>query len=134
MQRDNMTFKKGHVGLIIIGSIFALIGAYCTYIHISGLIILGPALIMIALGIVFTVIANKNNNKICSLYHDKILSTTCIYCGHPVSTNIYRFRLHRRYPEGFIYCPVCKKPLSRYAFHAEQINAPVASSNKQINH
>ena len=49
-------------------------------------------------------------------YRGKTLATNCIYCGRQVTAYAEDFHSHRNYPEGFIYCPVCKKPLSINAF------------------
>lgn len=38
-------------------------------------------------------------------------STKCSSCGHVVTYTGADVRKHRRWPYGFIWCPVCKKPI-----------------------
>ena len=58
----------------------------------------------------------KENEEFSQKYEDKRFVTTCFNCGHEVTARAEQFAQHRNYPEGFIYCPICRKPLSIRAF------------------
>lgn len=122
--------KHAKVGLIVwgcillLGSLIALIAMYDSFSYGDGgvaafviliiLIMLGGA-IMLVFGIVSTVKASNYNREI--LNRNVIYYGFCPHCGTRLDYTIKDFRPHGRYPEGFAYCKVCKKPVSRNAFH-----------------
>ena len=47
---------------------------------------------------------------------DKDLIATCFCCKQKIIVNSSKFKPHKLYPNGFIYCPVCHTPLNRCLF------------------
>ena len=74
--------------------------------------------LMLVFGIVNAVKVSRYNNRILSETKDLIYIATCFNCGYQISAKYMDFTPHSRYPEGFVYCPVCKKPCSRNVFRA----------------
>ena len=130
--------KKKRVGLIVWGAILITVGGiYLLLLSISALqgrgsasvyaamamffmLILGGA-IMLIFGIINVVNVKKYN---AALDVNALHVTRCFSCGTEISCFLKDFREHSRYPEGFIYCPVCRKPLSRRAFTVYPSNTP----------
>lgn len=44
--------------------------------------------------------------------------TKCLHCGNKIRYSRKDIRAHRRWPDGFIYCPKCKSPIG----HKEEYN------------
>lgn len=111
------------VGLIIWGAILTAIG-FIMFVSgaadgigaliIIGLMILAGGILMLAFGIVNAVKVTKYNNDL--INDGKSYTTNCVKCGRVISAQTKDFRPHGRFPEGFIYCPVCKAPISKNAF------------------
>ena len=78
----------------------------------------GQALILIFIGVsISTLKYNKEVDK----YNSTIDTNTplvarCWTCQNSVIARIEDFRTHKRFPEGFVYCPYCKTPISANAF------------------
>ncbi|MBR5738494.1 MAG: hypothetical protein IKY02_00720, partial [Lachnospiraceae bacterium] len=45
------------------------------------------------------------------------VAARCFKCGYVVYNYDIYFQFHTRYPEGFVYCPYCRQPLSRNLFN-----------------
>ena len=128
--------KKARVGLIIWGAILSVVGLYfllgalhslapndyttnqstaastALILCLFGLFILSGGVLMLVFGIINAVKTKKYNKSI----ENDLYVARCFVCGTEVRCNPADFTAHRNYPEGFRYCPVCRKPLSRNAF------------------
>ena len=107
------------IGLIVWGTIlsvgsFALFAVDDEVATYAGIVNLIGAALMIIFGIVNIVSATKFNNIMLSGNTDFI--GRCTTCNNEIQCTIKDFRPHGRFPEGFLYCPVCKRPISRNAF------------------
>ena len=71
---------------------------------------------MAAAGIVKDVRVAKNNRQIENDSKEWCCRCICIYCHNTVYSELTEFASHRNYPEGYIYYPYCKKPLSKNLF------------------
>lgn len=133
-----MKSTRGPIVLMIIGIFFLLLGiagfliAFFVDIRYSvffmllrcskfdliiySALISFPALIVTIVGIVKYVSAKKYNKSFLLEYRNKIFATTCFHCGYEVDGFAQDFVKHRHYPEGYMSCPVCHKPLSLNAF------------------
>lgn len=131
MQQKN-DLQPTRPGMIVWGIILILIGTIilaaflpsakvvntrAIIIFLGGLFILAGVILLIA-GIIFNAKRGSANRQVYAQNRDKIMVGTCVHCHNPVSARIVDFRTHKNYPEGFIYCPICKKPISVRAFHA----------------
>ena len=111
------------VGLIIWGAILTAAG-FIMFVSgaadeiggliITGLLILAGGIIMLVFGILNAVKVTRYNNEL--INDGKSYTTNCVKCGRVISAQTKDFRPHGRFPEGFIYCPVCKAPISKNAF------------------
>ncbi len=63
-----------------------------------------------------TMIDPASPNTRFSIYTGDVYTTTCYGCGNTVRAQENEFRPHRNFPEGFKYCPSCRKPISRNSF------------------
>ena len=70
-----------------------------------------------------TMIDPTSPNTRVSVYTGDVYTTTCYGCGNTVRAQANEFRPHRNFPEGFKYCPACRKPLSRNSFVLENFNS-----------
>ena len=112
----------GFIGIIILLSVRSSnVGDY-----LGPIIILVIGILLILLYVYRRNNIETSNRLFLRRYAGKVLVTTCFYCGHQISAHAEDFSAHRRYPEGFIYCPVCHKPLSINAFNTcdEQLIYP----------
>ena len=108
------------IGLIVWGvilgsgsiALFALDDEVATGI---GLVNLFGALMMIIFGIVNVVSTTKYNNILLSQSPTDFIGK-CPSCFNEIQCTIRDFRRHGRFPEGYLYCPVCRKPISKNAF------------------
>ena len=113
--------KKARVGLIIWGAILVVISiifaglgsSAADFFIIFGVLFVGGA-IMIVFGILNVVKTSKYNNEL--LAKSGMFNGVCPSCRSQITASVKDFKPHGRYPEGFIYCPVCKKPISKNAF------------------
>lgn len=105
-------------GVWITGSIFIVFGLFLLMSPIRMLSIIFFALggILFIVGIINAITTSKYNERYLQRYQGKAFITTCHFCNHEVICRAEDFREHRNYPEGYVYCPVCKKPLSINAF------------------
>lgn len=117
--------KHKRVGLIVWGCIFILIsiagaiGILASPVdEPAAMLIVLPffigGVIMLAFGIRNAVLVTKNNSQVKA--NDDLYVTQCFRCGREIRAELKHFRPHGRYPEGFIYCPVCRTPISKRAF------------------
>ena len=103
----------------IVGSIFMVLGLFLALMLTPkglaiALLIVGVVLIIV--GIINVITTNNYNKQYLQRYRGKVLISTCYFCHHEVVCYAEDFHEHRNYPEGYVYCPVCKKPLSMNAF------------------
>ena len=106
---------------IILTAIGFLVGIVGLLGHYNGALIVG--IIFLGVGVLLLILygaansrANEYNEQYLKPYEGKVLVTNCHFCHHTVQCYAEQFREHRNFPEGFVYCPVCKKPLSIKAF------------------
>ena len=96
------------------------IGSYDKNTRIGGLIIalifFIPSLILFISALITSNNAQDYNDEYSKKYENKRFVTTCFNCGHEVRVRVEQFSEHRNYPEGYVYCPICKKPLSKKLF------------------
>ncbi len=129
--------KRKRIGLIVWGVILTVFGFFMllgsgeilqnvykgdllqtsVWIIIVVSLLLGGTL-MLVFGIVNAVKVSRYNNRILEANRDIIYITTCYNCGYQISAKFTDFTPHSRFPEGFVYCPVCKKPCGKNAFRA----------------
>ena len=121
--------KRAKVGLIIWGAILSVILLILIAVAVEAgddmgeaggaviivlvFLLLGAAA-MIVLGIVNAVKTSQYNRQLLS--QNILYDGFCPYCGTRINATIKDFRPHGRYPEGYINCMVCKKPISRNVF------------------
>ncbi len=114
--------KRMNFGWIIWSGIFLLFGLFSisskntAYLGIISLVI---SAIFVIVGIKNCIQTAKENKRIEEKYRGLVFRTNCIHCGYFIEADLHSFQPHRNYPEGFVYCPVCKKPVSKNAFHTE---------------
>ena len=119
--------KKHHNGIWIFGTIILIIGAIqlivaihkhngITFLMILGILGLCLGLALIVSGLVTSISATRYNKRYLQEHRDKIFIATCHHCHNEVECSAEDFEEHRNFPEGFVYCPICKKPLSANAF------------------
>lgn len=115
--------KRKRIGVIVWGVIlFGISGIFvlmCLESNASGIVLFPGILLMVSLvmvigGIINAVSVTKYNNEL--LRRGTKYLANCPFCKKDIKCTIADFRPHGRYPEGFIYCPVCKKPVSKNAF------------------
>ena len=111
--------RRKKIGLIIWGAILLVgaIGMFGTdeaFGFILGIFLLAGAILMITFGIINAVSVTKYNKTLLAQNID--YRCQCPSCGKDIQARIQDFRPHGRFPEGFIYCPICKKPISKNAF------------------
>ena len=112
--------KRNRIGLLVWGTLVFTVGTVFIGSEVpflAWMLMLGGAT-MLTFGIILLVKTTKYNNQLRAEYQNMILTTNCLHCGRQVDTNLESFVTHRNFPEGFIYCPICKKPISRNAFTA----------------
>ena len=83
---------------------------------ILGFLVLAVGVALTVAGIVVNAGVKKENRRFLQTYEGKVFIGTCHHCDHEVECYAEDFQEHRNFPEGFVYCPVCKKPLSINAF------------------
>ncbi len=111
--------RRKKIGLVIWGTIFLILafgmfGTNESFGFALGLIFLAGAILMLTFGIINIVSVTKHNKTLLAQNID--YRCQCPSCGKDIQARIQDFRPHGRYPEGFIYCPICKKPISKNAF------------------
>ncbi len=132
--------KRKKIGMIVWGSILFVIGTVfmlgciinatsrygyrgndnIVFLSLGILFYVGAALLL-AFGIRNVVLVSKNNRRVEEENRGILYQTNCFTCGAPVQVDIYAFQPHGRFPEGFVYCPYCKRPLSKNVFQALQV-------------
>lgn len=116
------------VPLILYGLILeipVLLTAYESLTHndfIFELIVRGTCyfvfpLILAIVGLILLIIGISKNKKIekenqAIRAKGEITQGQCPYCGYVMHVRRVDFMPHSRYPEGFVYCASCKKPMS----------------------
>ena len=118
--------RRKKIGLLIWGTIFLVASGMCFASDnaggfVIGLFLLAGAILMIVFGIVNVVSVTKHNNIL--IRENLDYRCQCPNCARDIQARIQDFRPHGRFPEGFIYCPICKKPISRNAFKAYRRDA-----------
>ena len=136
--------KRKRVGLVVWGSILVTMGLFLLlsvavtkngWSMRSGMemttfalfLLLGGG-ILLGFGIRNFVLVSKYNNALENENAGITYCMNCFYCNYPVSVTYRDFQPHRRYPEGFIYCPFCKRPLSKNAFQRIAAQPPIYPS------
>lgn len=89
-------------------------------VSIPGLISLALAVFLFVMGGVKASRVNKHNARMRDL--GEIDECECPYCRITNRVKRIEFMSHRRYPEGFVYCKSCKKPISYNAFKVVYIS------------
>ena len=134
-----MGVKRARVGMIVWGSILLGFGSIIGIISISGIagvrinryyysaasllssyyIFLAFALnfligggLLLAFGIRSAALARRHNTQVYIEDSNFTYSAVCYRCSASVTCTYSQFRPHARFPEGFVYCPVCRTPLS----------------------
>ncbi len=108
------------IGLIVWGIIFLFVSLALYSVGngfasaVASINLIG-ALLMIIFGIVNVVSATKYNNLM--LRQNLHYNCVCPSCAKNIDCDIKSFRRHGNFPEGFVYCPVCKHPISRNLFN-----------------
>ena len=133
--------KGKKIGMLIWGTLLVLLGLgiclRCLRSHTSSdmvviaftiFAIVIPGAILIAFGIRNIILVTRYNNQLEEEYKGYVLTATCLNCRSPIRSNYKDFQVHGRYPEGFVYCPLCKAPISRNAF----VKTPEAIANQQV--
>lgn len=69
-------------------------------------------------GIAVSASAKKHNNNLIKT-QGRSAGLECPACKYKISVDVSSFLPHRNFPEGFVYCPACKKPLSIRLFKPE---------------
>lgn len=107
--------QRKRVGLIVWGAIFCFIALVCLFT-------IWPLAIPFAVGgVLFLVFGIKSSARV-SQNNEAVMADNrtfygrCHHCGREVTAQSRNFMLHGRYPEGYVLCPICKKPLSKNAF------------------
>ena len=122
--------KRKRIGLIVWGAIvsgFALsciISAILSSVNLTGLVVIVILYLCLLAGGIAMLVGGIINVSRVSQYNQQVLAEenryyyagVCPHCQHPVSCGFSSFSPHRRYPEGFIYCPYCKRPISKNLF------------------
>ena len=127
--------KRRRVGMIVWGAILTFVGIVLHFealllclnsgnkrlpdIYLEVIVLFAFGLLFICAGVVLLVFGIINAKKVTAYNQElnqTIYTARCYSCGIVVQSRIGDFRPHRRYPEGFVYCPVCRKPLSRRLF------------------
>ncbi|MBQ7173400.1 MAG: hypothetical protein IJR88_04715 [Clostridia bacterium] len=131
--------KSKKIGLIIWGAILIVISFmvffYASYsnddtvapiANIIGLCMLPGGILMIVGGIINAVKVTQYNRRVIEEENRYYYSGVCPFCQYAITCELSAFSPHRRFPEGFIYCPVCKKPVSKRVFQQllKSNNAP----------
>lgn len=133
--------KKKRIGLIIWGSllsgfgIFFLLGTIFyrnlrlndySYFNVTSirylifaLMLLAGGTIMLVFGIRNAILTSKENKRLLEENLNLVYRTTCFACNSIIEAKFTDFMRHSRYPEGFVYCPICRRPLSIRAFRIE---------------
>ena len=112
-QRPGM-FVWGGI-LAIIGIVFMITGGAGFYVGIP--FVIGGALLII-FGVRRTIKVNETNAAL--MAQGAYMKGQCYKCGLDVSVERKLFQPHRNFPDGFIYCPSCKIPLSILKFTPSQ--------------
>lgn len=107
--------QRKRVGMIVWGAIFCFIALVCLFTlwPLAIPFIIGGVLFLV-FGIKASVRASRNNDAV--MADTRTFYTRCFHCGREVTAHSRDFMLHGRYPEGYVPCPICKKPLSKNAF------------------
>ena len=115
--------KRTRVGLIVWGMIIIFFGIMflClsaedkSWLIVGGIITAGGLGLLVP-GIILAIKVKVDNKRLIEENAGFSYVTTCPFCGRPVGCKIQDFRFHKRYPEGFVFCSICKHPISRSAF------------------
>ena len=115
--------RSKKIGLVVWGTILFVISVVLfaipeEFTTVIGLFILAGAILMMVFGVLNIVSVTKYNNILLSDNENVEYHANCTFCGREIQCTIREFRPHGRFPEGFVYCPVCKNPVSRNAFNA----------------
>lgn len=73
-----------------------------------------PGFILLLIGIIKLVKVIKHNREVVAKH--EIDFAQCPYCQYQFKAARTDFRAHRSFPEGYVSCPSCKKPLSYKLF------------------
>lgn len=127
--------RKKRVGLIVWGTIFLVVSfaLFLTRDAVAfsiALFVLAGAILMLVFGVINVASATRYNNIL--LAENLTFRGNCPYCNRDIQCTIRDFRLHGRYPEGFLYCPVCRKPISKNAFQAYRPEQLSSYENTQV--
>ena len=135
VERESFILERPHTGMLVSGGILTFIGAAAlivlkklglsmpfftgfTVIQIINIFILVAGVALLVIGIILTAKSLIHNSKIREAYQDTEWYGNCIYCHSQIRCEVQNFFPHRKYPEGFAHCPVCKKPVSRNALQS----------------
>ena len=133
--REPIVFQRPYTGMLISGGILTFIGVIAfiifnllglnvpfftvfTFFQVIIIFILVAGIALLVIGIVLTAKSLSHNSKIREAYQDTEWYGNCIYCHSSIHCEIQNFYPHSKYPEGYMHCPICKKPVSRNALHA----------------
>ena len=116
--------KRKRVGMIVWGAIIVLFSILIMLSYqdqdksnlILGGIVMAGGFGLLVPGIILAAKVSVANNRILNENEGFTYVANCLYCGRPVSCKFQDFQNHKRYPEGFLYCPICKHPISRNVF------------------
>lgn len=128
-------YKKKRVGLIVWGAILVfsalsiLLLMFATYrqeknvsmVYFYTLLaftlnMLAGGCLLLGFGIGNAVRVSRANNRVRRENEGYYFITTCYHCGRQVTCRFQDFSMHSRFPEGFVYCPACRTPLSIKTF------------------
>ena len=116
--------KRTKVGFLIAGGILLLFSIYPSYYFFvvgdnlfwTCFIYPIPGLILLTIGIINASIVSNYNKRLFWENMGHSYTTNCTSCSNPVRVKVQDFKQNRNYPEGFVYCPICKKAISKSAF------------------
>ena len=97
-----------------------------------GVAVFAGGVIMLVFGIRNAVKTTRYNNTVMS--HNEVYFANCVFCGRPITCALKDFIPHRNYPEGYITCPFCRRPLSRNVFSVSPGFQPQMNYQPQNNY
>ena len=95
-----------------------------------GIMLAAGGMIMLIFGILNAVRVTRFNNKILAETNRLTYYATCFRCGYRISAKYTDFVPHSRYPNGFVYCPVCRTPCSINIFTAYKKDAGTLNAGR----
>jgi len=135
--------RSRRTGMIVWGAIIVFGGIMMATLLFSGtelsrstgiigiVMIIGGGLLL-GFGIAGAVKASKHNSAL--IAEGKTYIGKCVSCGNPIKATIRDFRPHGRFPEGYMVCPVCKKPVSKNAFNVYDAYGNLIRPSMQSNY